>query len=126
MPENVEDEDLFGENEAEETIDFGEEASVIRYCQPSGRSMFISSLLCSAADFTGDSEDQRLARSLKQDELDEKFGFARYKINDLRTGYLVNMQSVRGFLNTCRAVLWQFRLLGRGAERGNKKTDGSR
>ncbi|GAU88460.1 hypothetical protein RvY_01155 [Ramazzottius varieornatus] len=45
-----------------------------------------------AAYVSGDTEEQRLARATKNDELDAKFGFERYKESKERTGFMFNMQ----------------------------------
>ncbi|XP_055338827.1 DNA polymerase epsilon catalytic subunit A-like [Paramacrobiotus metropolitanus] len=69
-------EDAHDEDVEQEFVDLPEEPSVLK-----------------ASDFAGDSDDHRLARALKQDELDAKFGFERYREPEVRTGYLLNMHS---------------------------------
>jgi hypothetical protein len=56
-------------------------------------------VLCHIGYFRGarvnaDTDEQRLARALKNDELDAKFGFERYKEPKERTGFMLNMQPV--------------------------------
>lgn len=42
----------------------------------------------------GGTDELRLARALKNDELDAKFGFERYRQPKERTGFMLNMQPV--------------------------------
>ncbi|OQV25773.1 DNA polymerase epsilon catalytic subunit A [Hypsibius exemplaris] len=44
------------------------------------------------ASNAADTEDQRLEKALKNDSLDAKFGFERYKEPKERTGFMLNMQ----------------------------------